>query len=61
MIDQFIIDFIKTNPVSIGIAFAILFALAKESPWTWDEKLLDIIVSPFKTLVDSMSSSKIKK
>lgn len=42
--DEYLIEFFKYNYLTVGSVFLILRGLAAASPWTWDEKLLDVIV-----------------
>jgi hypothetical protein len=59
--DSYVIEFLTGNSITLGIIFTILIGLAKISPWTWDEKVLDIIIAPFKTILDSLDSqTKVK-
>jgi hypothetical protein len=60
-IDQYIIDFVSGSTMTLSALFGILVGLAKISPWTWDEKVLDTIIAPFKTILDSLDSqTKVK-
>lgn len=56
MIDAIWVNFIKENPYTFSAVFGILWALAKASPWTWDENILNIIVAPFKNITDMLYS-----
>ena len=54
--DPILIDFLNGWKVTLGILFSILVGLAKISPWKWDEAVLDVIIAPFKALLDTLSS-----
>jgi hypothetical protein len=55
-IDQYLIEFVKYNSFTLTALGGVLIGLAKISPWKWDEKVLDVIIAPFKTLLDSLAS-----
>lgn len=46
-IDAYIMDFLKGNLLTVTAAYMILRGIAAESPWTWDEKIIDVIASAF--------------
>ena len=46
-IDNLIFEFMKNNGLTVMALYMILRGIAAESPWTWDEKLVDIIGSAF--------------
>ena len=54
-IDPYLTEFISGNWKTLTLLFTILVGLAKVSPWTWDEKVLDVIIAPFKTLFDKIA------
>lgn len=56
--DPILLDFIDGNKYTIGIFFSVLIGLAKVTPWTWDETVLDVIIAPFKSVLDTLSSKK---
>ena len=45
--DSIILDFMKSNLMTVTVIYMVLRGLAAESPWTWDEKIVDIIGSAF--------------
>lgn len=49
-LDAIVIDFVSKNFLTIGLALAFLKGLAQVSPWTWDEKVVDLIAAMFTTL-----------
>jgi hypothetical protein len=56
--DPILLEILDGNKITLGIVFGILVGLAKISPWKSDEKILDVIVAPFKALLDTLSSKK---
>lgn len=46
-LDAYLIEFFKYNGLTVAALFLILRGLAAVSPWTWDNQLLDIIISAF--------------
>lgn len=40
--DEILLEFVKNNLVTIGLVLAILKAIALETPWAVDDKILQI-------------------
>ena len=55
-LDPIVLELLDGNKITLGIMFAILVGLAKISPMTWDEAVLDVIIAPFKAILDTLSS-----
>jgi F0F1-type ATP synthase membrane subunit a len=58
LFDQYLKPFLEGNMYTGMLLFGILIGLAKISPWTWDEGVLNAIVAPFKAVLDALSSYK---
>jgi hypothetical protein len=43
MMDEFLLAFVKDNLVTLGLALAILKAVAKATPWAVDDEILQIL------------------
>lgn len=56
LFDQYLIPFLNGNKYTGMLLFGILIGLAKVSPNTWDEAVLNAIVAPFKAVFDALSS-----
>jgi len=44
-IDAIVLNFLAENGLTVLAAYAILHGLAKETTWTWDEKVVRIVGS----------------
>lgn len=56
--DPILIEFLNGNKITLSLLFGILVGLAKITNWTWDEAVLDVIIAPFKSVLDTLSSKK---
>jgi F0F1-type ATP synthase membrane subunit a len=56
LLDQYLIPLMKGNIYTGMLLFGILVGLAKISPYTWDEAVLNAIIAPFKSVFDALSS-----
>ena len=56
--DQYLIPWLEGNAYTLVILFGVLVGLAKISPCTWDEAVLNAIIAPFKSVMDALSSKK---
>jgi len=50
-LDGYIAEFIAHNMLSIGALLIALKALAENTPWEWDNKIVDVLDSIFGALV----------
>ena len=57
-LDPLLEQFIAGNWKTLSLLFAILIGLAEVSPWTWDEKVLNVIIAPFRKLFGQLGSPK---
>lgn len=55
-LDPYLMEFLRGNAMTLGALFTILIGLAKVTSWEWDEKILDVIIAPFKSILDTLSS-----
>jgi len=55
-LDPYLDEFIAGNWKTLTLLFGILVGLAKVSPWEWDEKVLDVIIAPFRTMFSKLGS-----
>lgn len=46
--DKQVVQFILDNYLTLTIAFTILKALAKVTPWAWDDSLISLLFGLFK-------------
>ena len=60
-LDVYLEAFIVGNLKTLALLFGVLIGLAKVSPWTWDEKVLQAIVAPFQALFGGLSQVKSEK
>ena len=58
MWDQYLLPWLEGNIYTLTILFGVLVGLAKISPNTWDEAVLNAIIAPFKSVLDSLASKK---
>jgi len=48
--DAVLLEFVSKNFLTIGLVVMFLKGLAQVTPWTWDEKVVDLISAMFTTL-----------
>ena len=41
--DALILDFLKDNGLTVLFCYTLLYGLAKYSPWSWDEHIMEIL------------------
>jgi len=46
--DQILLQIIQENIITIGLVLAILKAVAKETPWAVDDRIIEILTGFFK-------------